>query len=265
MSLPLNIAILGAEDPSAAQEFYAAVLAPKVQDYGGFFRSDLHGAGDLGVTDVSALAAEAGVRVEGSGFGGCIISYVLEQPSEVVAVVEAAAAAGAEILKPAKKALFGSFSGAFRAPDGAVWKVSCERKKDTAAAKSPAVPVETGILLGVQDLRASTAFYTALGMEADRDYGAKYIDFTVAAGQLRLCLMQRKDLAKDVGIAPEGSGFGRLVLSHDAASAEEVDAVLSRAEQAGAVITVAPAAQEWGGHVGCFTDPDGIAWKIASA
>lgn len=91
------------------------------------------------------------------------------------------------------------------------------------------------------------------------------VEAAAAAGQLRLGLMQRRDLAKDVGLAPEGSGFGRLVLSHDAASAEEVDAVLSRAEQAGAAITVAPAPQEWGGHVGCFTDPDGIAWKIASA
>ena len=48
MSLPLNIAILGAEDPAAAQEFYTAVLAPRVQDYGGFSRLGLHGAGDLG-------------------------------------------------------------------------------------------------------------------------------------------------------------------------------------------------------------------------
>lgn len=264
-SLPLNIAILGADDAAAAREFYAAVLALRVQDYGTFSRLELYGTGDLGITDASALAAESGVSAEGSGFGGYIVSCVMEQPGEVVAVVDAAAGAGAEILKPAKKALFGSFSGAFRAPDGAVWKVSCERKKDTAAAKSPAVPTETGILLGVEDPKASKTFYTALGMETDRDYGATYIDFTVTAGSLRLGLMRRRDLAKDVGLSPEGSGFGRLVLSHDAVSADEVEAVLSRAEQAGAEITVPPAAQEWGGHVGCFTDPDGMVWKIASA
>ena len=265
MSLPLNIAILGAEDVPAAKEFYAAVLSPNVQDYGSFARMELHGTGDLGVAAVAELAAEAGLPDDGSGFRGYIVSYVLEQPSEVLAVVEAAANAGAEILKPAKKALFGAFSGVFRAPDGAVWKVSCERKKDTAAAQSPARPIETGILLGVEDPKASKAFYTAVGLQVDRDYGAKYIDFTVAAGSLRLGLMQRKDLAQDVGLSPEGSGFQHLVLSHDAASAEEVDAVLARAEAAGAVVTVRPATQEWGGYLGCFADPGGISWKIAAA
>ncbi len=265
MSLPLNIAIIGAEDVPGAKEFYAAVLSPQVQDYGSFARMGLHGRGDLGLTGSADLAAETGARTEGAGFGGYIFSYVLDQPSEVAAVVEAAAAAGGEILKPAKKALFGSFSGVFRAPDGAVWKVSSDKKKDTAAAQSPPKPTEAGVLLGVADPKASKTFFADLGLTVDRDYGAKYIDFTVVAGSLRLGLMQRKDLAKDVGLDPEGTGFQQLVLSHDAGSAQEVDEIIARAESAGAAVTVPPAGQQWGGYLGCFTDPDGVPWKIASA
>ena len=154
MTLRLDIAILGAPDVSAAQDFYSAALSPSVQDYGGFSRIGLHGTGDLGLTDSASLAAEAGLSPEGSGFRGYIFSYTLEQPSEVASVLDDAAAAGAEILKPAKKALFGSFSGAFRAPDGAVWKVATDKKKDTASAQSPPRPTETGVLLGVADPKA---------------------------------------------------------------------------------------------------------------
>ncbi|MVT26438.1 hypothetical protein GNZ21_08745 [Nesterenkonia alkaliphila] len=129
----------------------------------------------------------------------------------------------------------------------------------------PPKPTETGILLGVADPKASKRFYAALGMAVDRDYGAKYVDFTVTGGALRLGLMQRQDLAKDVGLAAAGSGFQQLVLSHDAASAQDVDDLVHRAEAVGAAITAPPAAQEWGGYMGYFTDPGGGVWKIASA
>lgn len=54
--------------------------------------------------------------------------------------------------------------------------------------------------------------------------------------------------------------------AEDPSAAQEFyAAALAPSVQAGAVITVAPSAQEWGGSVGCFTYPDGIAWKIASS
>lgn len=265
MTLSLDIAILGTSDAPAAHEFYRTVLSPGAQDYGSFVRLDLHGAGDLGLCSSGTLAEEAGIDDGGTGFRGYIVSYVLDQPSEVGAVVEAARTAGAAVLKPAKKAMFGSFSGVFQAPDGSLWKVASERKRDSAAPSDPPRPNETGIILGVADPRASRDFYSALGMSVDRAYGSKYIDFTPAPGTSRLCLMQRKDLAKDVGVGADGSGFGSLVLSRDAASRDEVELLLQKAESAGGTITVAAAETEWGGYTGHIADPDGVIWKIAHA
>lgn len=265
MTFSLDIAILGASDLPAAQEFYRTVLSAGVQDFGAFARLDLHGVGDLGLYSSASLASEAGTHDDGTGFRGYIVSYALDQPSEVTAVIEAAGAAGATVLKPAKKAMFGSFSGAFQAPDGSIWKVASERKKDSAESAVPPRPSETGIILGVADPKDSRNFYAAMGMSVDRDYGNTYIDFTPAPGASRLCLMRRKDLAKDVGVDAEGSGFRSVVLSKDATSRDEVEDLLQRAAAAGGTITSPAAETEWGGYTGHFNDPDGVIWKIAYA
>lgn len=265
MVLSLDISILGAAEQEGAAEFYQTVFAPETEDYGGFARLDLHGTGDFGVAAAADLIPESASA--GSGFGGFIVSCVLRQPQDVIAVLRAAEAAGARVLKPAKKAIFGSFSGVFEAPGGAVWKVSAETKKDKGEHQHPPQPVETGIILGVADPKASKAFYAALGMRVDRDYGSKYIDFSPAqkgAGQTsRLCLMQRKDLAADVGMSPEGEGFPGLVLSQDVSSREGVETTLGQAASAGGTVTQPASDTEWGGCTGHFTDPDGYLWKIA--
>jgi uncharacterized glyoxalase superfamily protein PhnB len=46
-------------------------------------------------------------------------------------------------------------------------------------------------------------------------------------------------------------------------SREEVDAIVTAAEEAGATITRIPAETFYGGYAGCFTDPDGHVWEIA--
>jgi hypothetical protein len=53
-----------------------------------------------------------------------------------------------------------------------------------------------------------------------------------------------------------------FTLGHNVRSPEEVDAVMARAEKAGATI-VKPATKEfWGGYAGYFQDPDQHLWEV---
>lgn len=263
--LSLDVITLGAPDVRAAHGFYTEVLAPAVADHGQWVDLDLHGTGHVGLSDAADLAAEASADDAPSGFRGFIVSYVLKQPSEVAAVVAAAGEHGATVRKPAKKAMFGAFSGAFEAPDGSLWKVSAPTKKDTGPAEEPPVPTETAVLLGVPEPKRSKVFYEALGMTVDRDYGDQYIDFGPIPGACRLGLMKRGALARDVGVDADGEGFPGAVFNRTTDSRAEVDALMDRAATAGGRITSPAAGQEWGGYSGHFTDPDGFRWKVACA
>ncbi|WP_211228494.1 VOC family protein [Glycomyces tenuis] len=263
--LSLDVITLGTPDVRAAHDFYTGVLAPLVADYGEWVDLDMHGTGHVGLYGTENLAADAGAEGAPSGFRGYVVSYVLKQPSEVEAVVEAAGRHGAKVLKPAKKALFGAFSGVFEAPDGSIWKVSAPTKKDTGPAGEPPVPTETAALLGVAEPKRSKTFYETLGMTTDRDYGDQYIDFLPAAGTCRFGLMTRAALAKDVGADEGGAGFRAVAFNRTAASRADVDALMERADAAGGRIATPAVEQEWGGYSGHFTDPDGFLWKVACA
>jgi predicted lactoylglutathione lyase len=262
MVLKLDVITLGAPEVRAAREFYAAALSPAIADGDDSVNLDLHGTGQLALSATERLAADAGVSPVTSGFRGYLLTYTVNQPTEVRTLMDAAVHSGAEVLKPARKALFGSFSGVFRAPDGALWKVAAATGKDTGPAAENPLPAETTLILGVSAPKASKAFYEALGMTVDRDYGSKYIDFHPAKAAVRLCLMERGVLARDAGTAKDGSGFPSMVFTHMAESREEVDALLTSAAAAGGRITVT-AAETTEGYSGCFTDPDGFLWRVA--
>lgn len=263
MNLSLDTVALATPDLPAARAFYTTALAPTATDRGHAIDLDLPGAGRFSLTEAGTLAATAGVAPSTDGFRGFVLTYILTQPTEVSAVMAGAVQHGAELLKPAKKALFGSFSGALRTPDGAVWKLAASSGKDTGPAATSPQPTETTLILGVADVKVSKAFYAALGMTVDRDYGGKYVDFRPADGATRLCLMQRGALAKDAGVSPDGGGFPGMVLDHRAGSPAEVDALLAAAERGGGRVT-APAASTGHGAAGHFADPDGFLWRVAS-
>ena len=66
-----------------------------------------------------------------------------------------------------------------------------------------------------------------------------------------------------VYIADGGARWGGITLAHNVASAEEVDAVIERAREAGGTITREPSETFYGGYAGVFCDLDGHAWEIA--
>ncbi|HWS03261.1 MAG TPA: VOC family protein [Gammaproteobacteria bacterium] len=70
------------------------------------------------------LAKDAGVSPARSGFGGFAIAYNTRRREDVDTTLAEAAAAGAQIIKPAQDAFWGGYSGYFRDLDGHLWEVA---------------------------------------------------------------------------------------------------------------------------------------------
>ncbi len=187
-------------DPAAARSFYAAA-----------FSLD---------TPLRFRSAQAPT----TGFRGFTLSLTVSQPADVKALVSAALDDGATALKPVAKSLWG-YGGVVRAPDGTIWKVATSAKKD----KGPATRQidQIVLLLGVEDVAASKRFYADRGLSVAKSFG-KYVEFATPSSPVKLGLYGRRALAKDAGVAPEGSGSHRLAI---------------------------------GGDAGSFTDPDGFEWE----
>ena len=118
------------------------------------------------------------------------------------------------------------------------------------------------ITLGVSDIELSAQFYEAvLGLERT-DYKSDEIVFMDVDGP-ELALFPKSELAKDVGVEPDGSGFSGITLARNVESSHEVLRLLSCAEAKGGKIVKEGQAVFWGGFSGYFSDPDGYLWEIA--
>ena len=190
-------------DPAAARSFYAAAFGLE--------------------TPLRFRSAEAPT----TGFRGFTLSLTVSQPADVKALLGAAIDAGATALKPVAKSLWG-YGGVVRAPDGTIWKVATSAKKD----KGPATRQidQIVLLLGAEDVAASKRFYTGRGLSVAKSFG-KYVEFATPSSPVKLGLYGRRALAKDAGVAPDGSGSHRLAI---------------------------------GGDAGSFTDPDGFEWEAVT-
>lgn len=115
------------------------------------------------------------------------------------------------------------------------------------------------VTLGVSDLDRARSFYEALGWKGESPDGE--VVFFQAGGMI-VALWGREQLAEDSAVEDPG-GWGGVTLAHNVSSPEEVDAVLTEAEAAGATIGRVGAATFWGGYSGLFIDPDGHPWEVA--
>ncbi|MFD4422098.1 glyoxalase [Agromyces sp. NPDC058484] len=194
---------LDAADPEAAAQFYA----------------DAFGL----ISQVRVRASDAPT----SGFRGFTMSLVVPQPANVRALFDSAVAAGATVLKPVEKSLWG-LGGVVQAPDGAIWNLATSAKKDTGPATREFDHIV--VLLGAEDVSASKRFYTGRGLAVAKSFGS-YVDFATPSSPIGLGLYKRRALAKSAGVAPEGTGSHRIRINSDG---------------------------------GSFTDPDGFAWGTSS-
>jgi uncharacterized protein len=129
-------------------------------------------------------------------------------------------------------------------------------------------PRITLITLCVDDLDAALRFYRdGLGFITPGIVGTEYEHGAVAffdlQGGLKLALWPRTSLANDTGLPVGKPSATEFTLGHNVSSKAEVDAVMERAKQAGAVIVKPARDTFWGGYAGYFQDPDGHLWEIA--
>lgn len=79
-----------------------------------------------------------------------------------------------------------------------------------------------------------------------------------------LALYPASELAADIGIDAEGSGFRGFTLSHNVSNEHEVEELLRLAVAAGAQLIKPAGETNWGGYAGYFSDPDGFFWEVAT-
>ncbi|MFD9894661.1 VOC family protein [Amycolatopsis sp. NPDC059027] len=190
-------------DPEAAGRFYATAF---------------------GLDTLLRLRAS---QTPATGFRGFTLALTVSQPADVDALIDAALDAGATMLKPAAKSMWG-YGGVVQAPDGAIWKVATSAKKNTGPATRRIDDIV--LLLGVADVTASKQFYVGQGLTVARSFGRRYVEFAAGSGAVKLALYRRHALAKDLGVSPDGTGSHRIAVS----------------------------------GAGPFTDPDGFAWEATS-
>ncbi len=126
MNPQISAITLGVRDLNRAKRFYSEGLGcPIEQDAGQFVSFNLgSGSSALALYTWDALANDAGVAADGSGFRGVTLSYIVGSEARVDAVLAAAERAGGRIVKPAQHAPWGGYSGHFADPDGYLWKVA---------------------------------------------------------------------------------------------------------------------------------------------
>jgi predicted lactoylglutathione lyase len=162
-----------------------------------------------------------------TGFRGFTLSLTVSQPATVAGLIGAALDAGATSLKPVAKSFWG-YGGVVQAPDGTIWKIATSEKKDNGPATRQIDQIV--LLLGAADVAASKRFYVDHGLAVAKSFGRKYVEFAGPSSPVKLALYGRRALAKDAGVAPDGTGSHRLMMASEA---------------------------------GPFTDPDGFGWEAA--
>ncbi|MBW9264718.1 MAG: VOC family protein [Candidatus Thiodiazotropha sp. (ex. Lucinisca nassula)] len=71
-----------------------------------------------------ALADDANVSGQGSGFPGFTLAHNVTSREAVDRVMSEALSAGARLVKPAQETFWGGYSGYFADPDGFLWEVA---------------------------------------------------------------------------------------------------------------------------------------------
>jgi uncharacterized protein len=116
------------------------------------------------------------------------------------------------------------------------------------------------ILLGVEDVARSAAFYEELGWKRAPTSHAGFVKFDL--GGSALALISKGDLARDaLGQAGDPSKSSGLALIYCAEHPDDVARLLEQAERAGGSI-VKPATKTQWGTAGYFRDPDGHLFEI---
>jgi uncharacterized protein len=125
--VPLQVTaiMIGVKDLARSRKFYGEGLGGTIEkDYRNFVSLSMgDGSSSLALYEWEAVAQDAGVSSEGSGFRGMSFHYIVPFREAVDEVMGKAVAAGGAVVKEAAASKFGYF-GYFSDPDGYLWKVA---------------------------------------------------------------------------------------------------------------------------------------------
>jgi catechol 2,3-dioxygenase-like lactoylglutathione lyase family enzyme len=110
----ISVVTLGVTDLDRACTFYEAMGWPAPR------RPDA----EVAFFQANGLVLALWTGVEGRGAPGLELAYNVRAAEEVAPVLDAAAAAGGSVVRPAALAEWGGTSGAFADPEGYVWEVA---------------------------------------------------------------------------------------------------------------------------------------------
>ena len=120
----ISMITLGVRDLAASVAFYAQGLGlPRMDSPPEVAFFTLDGTW-LGLYGRQALAEDATVPAEGSGFAGVTLAHNVATDAEVDALLKQAVAAGGTLVKPGQRVFWGGYSGYFADPDGHLWEVA---------------------------------------------------------------------------------------------------------------------------------------------
>ena len=120
----ISMITLGVRDLATSIKFYERGLGfPRMEAPPDIAFFTLNGTW-LGLYGRESLAEDATVSPEGSGFSGFTLSHNVASESEVERTVEQAVSAGATLIKPPQKVIWGGYSSYFEDPDGYLWEIA---------------------------------------------------------------------------------------------------------------------------------------------
>jgi catechol 2,3-dioxygenase-like lactoylglutathione lyase family enzyme len=120
----ISMITLGVRDLAAAAKFYEEGLGfPRMESSPEVAFFTLDGTW-LGLYGRDALAADATVSPQGSGFESFALAHNVESEVEVDQLITQAVSAGASLVKKPGKVSWGGYSGYFKDPDGHLWEVA---------------------------------------------------------------------------------------------------------------------------------------------
>jgi len=125
MDQHLHIITLGVRNLETSRKFYTEVLGWKPSSASNdgitFFQA---GGAVLALFPYEALAEDALVALDGSGFSGVTLAYNAHSESEVDEIIHDLKAKGVKIVKEPQKVFWGGYSSYFADPDDYHWEVA---------------------------------------------------------------------------------------------------------------------------------------------
>ena len=127
----ITLLTLGVDDLDRAVAFYREGLGLPTEgivgteyEHGAVAFFELQSGLKLALWPRASLAHDAGLPVGPAGAIQFSIAHNVGSRAAVDAVITEAAAAGADITKPAADTFYGGYAGYFRDPDGHLWEVA---------------------------------------------------------------------------------------------------------------------------------------------